>query len=166
MKKNRNLPGGARPRFREIVDSIPDEVVAFFERFESSRKRLALSQEVDVLNAVAREEYQACAGAGGEADGRPTTLMKWYEVFRDIYILSRAEHCDDGEVKKDPNGFTTFARTFEPLAFLPDFWFAAERNVPAADIRACGHGLRLAFERFLYERAGGGVWGEIGRAHV
>jgi len=151
----------ARARFQEIVDSLPDEVAAFFERFEASRDRLALSQEVDVLNEVARLEYQACAGQGGKAGGRPTALMKWYEVFRDIYILSRAGRRDNGEVTKDPNGFTTFARTFEPLAFLPDFWFAADRNVSSPNIRDCAHGPRLAFERFLYERAGGGVWGAM-----
>ena len=98
-------------RFQEIVDSIPDEVVAFFQKFESSRDRLTLTQEADVLNAVAHEEYLACAGTGGKSGGRPTALMRWYEVFRDIYILSRAELSDDGEVKKNPNGFTTFART-------------------------------------------------------
>lgn len=145
--------------FGEIVESIPDEVAAFFRRFEASRDQLTLSQEVDVLNAVAHEEYIACAGDG--SGSRPTALMRWYEVFRDIYILSRAERCGDGEVKKNPNGFTTFARTFEPLAFLPDFWFAAERNFSSPDIRDRGHGLRLAFERFLYERAGGGVWGAM-----
>lgn len=64
-------------------------------------------------------------------------------------------------MKKNPNGFTTFARAFEPLAFLPDFWFAAERNISSPDIRERVHGLRLAFERFLYERAGGGVWGAV-----
>lgn len=159
----KNLEANKKPvlRFQEIVDSIPDEVAAFFQKFESSRSRLALTQEIDVLNAVAHEEYLACAGTGGKTGRRPTAVMRWYEVFRDIYILSRAEHSGDGEVKKNPNGFTTFARTFEPLAFLPDFWFAAARNVPSSDIRACGHGLRLAFERFLYERAGGGVWGAM-----
>ena len=145
--------------FQEIVESIPDEVAAFFQKFESSRDRLTLTQEADVLNAVAREEYLACAG--GESGRRPTTLMRWYEVFRDIYIASRAQHSDAGEVKKNPNGFTTFARTFEPLAFLPDFWFAEKRNVPSADIRDCARWLRLAFERYLYERAGGGVWGAM-----
>ncbi len=161
MKKKQKTLGEPRLWFQEIVESIPDEVVAFFQRFESSRNRLTLAQEADVLNAVAHEEYLACAGTGGKSGRRPTALMRWYEVFRDIYILSRAEHSDGGEVKKNPNGFTTFARTFEPLAFLPDFWFAAERNVQVSDIRACGHGLRLAFERFLYERAGGGVWGAM-----
>ncbi len=146
---------------REIVDAIPDEVVAFFQKFESSRDRLSLTQEADVLNDVAQEEYRACAGKGGKAGRRPTALMRWYEVFRDIYILSRARRSDDGEIKKNPNGFTTFARTFEPLAFLPDFWFAAKRNVSSGDIRSRGHGLRLAFERYLYERAGGGVWGAM-----
>ena len=161
MRKKNDMHNAPRLRFQEIVDSIPDEVAAFFQKFESSRDRLTLAQEVDVLNAVAHEEYLACAGSGGKSSRRPTALMRWYEVFRDIYILSRAERSDNGEVKKNPNGFTTFARTFEPLAFLPDFWFAAERNVPASDIRACGHGLRLAFERYLYERAGGGVWGAM-----
>lgn len=149
-------------RFQEVVDSVPDEVVAFFQRFDSSRDRLTLSQEADVLNAVAEEEYHACASAGGrKTSRRSTVLMKWYEVFRDIYILSRAGRRDAVKVLKDPNGFTTFARTFEPLAFLPDFWFAAERNVSSPDIRDCAHWLRLAFERFLYERAGGGVWGAM-----
>ena len=87
--------------------------------------------------------------------------MKWYEVFRDIYILSRARSSDDGEIRKNPNGFTTFARTFEPLAFLPDFWFEAKRNFSSRDVRDRCHGLRLAFERFLYEREGGGVWGAM-----
>jgi len=148
-------------RFQEIVESIPDEVAAFFQKFESSRNRLTLTQEADVLNAVAHEEYLACAGTGGKPGRRPTALMRWYEVFRDIYILSRTKLLDNGEVRKNPNGFTTFARTFEPLAFLPDFWFAGERNVTSPDIRDRGHGLRLAFERFLYERSGGGVWGAM-----
>ncbi len=149
-------------RFQAIVDSVPDEVVAFFQRLDSSRDRLALSQEADVLNAVAEEEYQACASAGGRKAGRRSTvLMKWYEVFRDIYVLNRTVRPDSDEVMKYPNEFATFARTFEPLAFLPDFWFAAERIVSRSDIRDCAHGLRLAFERFLYERVGGGVWGAM-----
>ena len=149
MKKKPKSSRNPRFSFRDIVESIPDEVVAFFQKFESSRDRLTLTQEADVLNAVAHEEYLDCAGTGGKSGRRPTALMRWYEVFRDIYILSRARSSSDAEIRKNPNGFATFARTFEPLAFLPDFWFAAERNVQASDIRACGHGLRLAFERFL-----------------
>ena len=161
MKKKQKVHSEPRLRFQDVVESIPDEVAAFFQKFESSRDRLTLTQEVDVLNAVAHEEYLACAGSGGKSGRRPTALMRWYEVFRDIYILSRVVQPDDGEVKKNPNGFTTFARTFEPLAFLPDFWFAADRNISSPDIRDRVHGLRLAFERFLYERAGGGVWGAM-----
>ena len=161
MKQKTKLGTGPRLSFQGIVDAIPDEVVAFFQRFESSRDRLTLTQEVDVLNAVAHEEYLACADAEGKSGRRPTALMRWYEVFRDIYILSRAGRRDAAEVLKDPNGFTLFARTFEPLAFLPDFWFAAERNVSPPDIRGKVHGLRLAVERFMYERTGGGVWGAM-----
>jgi len=161
MKRKNAERDGSEFLFREIRDSIPDEVTAFFERFESSRNQLTLTQEVDVLNAVAREEYLRCAGDPAKSGGRSPALMRWYEVFRDIYILNRAKHRDDGDVKKNPNGFTTFARAFEPLAFLPDFWFAAERNISSSDIRERVHGLRLAFERFLYECAGGGVWGAV-----
>ena len=75
-------------RFLEIVDSIPDELVSFFQKFESSRNQLTLTQEVDVLNAVAREEYLRCAGDPAKSGGRSPALMRWYEVFRDIYILN------------------------------------------------------------------------------
>ena len=109
MKKKQKVHSESRLRFQDVVRSIPDEVVAFFQKFESSRDRLTLTQEVDVLNAVAHEEYLACAGTGGKSGRRPTVLMRWYEVFRDIYILNRARRSDDGEVKKNPNGFTTFA---------------------------------------------------------
>ena len=161
MKRKQVSHSATKIRFQEIVESIPDEVVAFFQKFESSRDRLTLTQEADVLNAVAHEEYLDCAGTGGKSGRRPTALMRWYEVFRDIYILSRARNSSDAEIRKNPNGFATFARTFEPLAFLPDFWFAATRNVSSSDIRDRGHGLRLAFERYLYECAGGGVWGAM-----
>ena len=103
MQKNPKSSGKPLLRFQEIVDSIPDEVAAFFQKFESSRDRLTLTQEVDVLNAVANEEYLACAGTGGKSGRRPTALMRWYEVFRDIYILSRVERSDNGEVNKNPN---------------------------------------------------------------
>ena len=156
MKRTLKSHSGAGPRFWDIVECAPEEVMAFFRKFEAMRDGFALSQEAEVLNAVASEEYHACAGA------RPTVLMKWYEVFRDIFILKTLEpKVRGGNVKKDPNDFTTFARTIEPLAFLPDYWFAAERNVSAPLLRDRAHGLRLAFERFMYERGGGGVWGAM-----
>ena len=161
MRLNQKTHKMRRLRFQEVVDSIPGEVTAFFQRLEDARNRLALGPETVVLNSVAEEEYLACAGKGGKTGRRSTVLMKWYEVFRDIYILSRARGLDDGEIRKNPNGFTTFARTFEPLAFLPDFWFAAKSNFSSRDVRGRCHGLRLAFERFLYEREGGGVWGAM-----
>ena len=156
MKKLLKSHSGKPPRFSEIVAKAPDRLLAFFEKFGEARQQLSLMSKVDVLNAVAREEYENCAPRGG------TVLMKWFEIFRDIYILRRqGEGRAEDVVRKNPNNFTTFARTFEPLAFLPDFWFAAERNVKAADVRGSAHGLRLAFERYLYEREGGGVWGAM-----
>ena len=156
MKKLLKSHSGKPPRFSEIVAKAPDRLLAFFEKFGEARQQLSLMSKVDVLNAVAREEYESCAPRGG------TVLMKWFEIFRDIYILRRqGEGRAEDVVRKNPNNFTTFARTFEPLAFLPDFWFAAERNIKAADVRGSAHGLRLAFERYLYEREGGGVWGAM-----
>ena len=156
MKKLLKSHSGKPPRFSEIVAKAPDRLLAFFEKFGEARQQLSLMSKVDVLNAVAREEYENCAPRGG------TVLMKWFEIFRDIYILRRqGEGRAEDVVRKNPNNFTTFARTFEPLAFLPDFWFAAERNIKAADVRGSAHGLRLAFERYLYEREGGGVWGAM-----
>ena len=151
------------PSFREIVESVPDTVLAFFKNFESARSRLSLTAEIDVLNAVSREEYLNCETQKSKHDEHASTvLMKWFEIFRDICILhSQLERNSDDGVKKNPNNFTTFARTFEPLAFLPDFWFAANRNVDVADMRRNAHALRLAFERYLYEREGGGVWGAM-----
>ena len=159
MKKTLKSHSKAGPSFEDIVESVPGEVTAFFHKFEAMRDGFALSQEADVLNAVANEEYLACAAGKGP---RPTALMKWYEVFRDVFILKSLWSGSRGEgVKKDPNNFTTFARTFEPLAFLPDFWFAADRNIASPGLRGRAHGLRLAFERHLYERDGGGVWGAM-----
>ena len=161
MKEILKSNSGIGPGFQEIVECVPGEIVAFFHSLEPSHGRMALSQKADVLNAVARDEYMACA-ACRKGDGESATvLMKWYEVFRDIFILKRTARSGEAGVLKNPNNFTTFARTFEPLAFLPDFWFAADRNVVSPNVRGRAHGIRLAFERFLYERNGGGVWGAM-----
>ena len=71
MKKTHILYDEKRLLFQEIVESIPDEVVAFFQKFESSRDRLTLTQEADVLNAVAHEEYLACASTSLAARSIP-----------------------------------------------------------------------------------------------
>ena len=59
MQNRTRAKNKTKLRIQEIVDGIPDEVVAFFQKFESSRDRLTLTQEADVLNAVAHEEYLA-----------------------------------------------------------------------------------------------------------
>ncbi len=92
--------------FSEIVACVPSEVVAFFDRFEEVRGNLTLHQEIDVLNAVAEDEFRLCV-----RQKRPTVLMKWFEVFRDLYILHRVREQGDGDaVRKNPDNFTTFAR--------------------------------------------------------
>ena len=45
MKKTHILYDEKRLLFQEIVESIPDEVVAFFQKFESSRDRLTLRED-------------------------------------------------------------------------------------------------------------------------
>lgn len=94
MKRKIAERDGSEFLFREIRDSIPDEVTAFFERFESSRNQLTLTQEVDVLNAVAREEYLRCAGDPAKSGGRSPALMRWYEVHRE----DKREDKDSGEI--------------------------------------------------------------------
>lgn len=156
MRRLLRSHSGQVPRLSEIVAKCPSEIIAFFENFSRARNHLSLTAEIDVLNAVAEEEYKNC---GPE---RPTVLVKWFEVFRNIYVLHCLGRLDcPNAIKKNPNNFSTFARTFEPLAFLPDFWFAADRNVAAADLRGRAHGLRLTFERYFYAREGGGAWGAM-----
>ena len=149
--------------FDSIVKNMPHEVAAFFDTFENARANMTMPQEVAVLNAVAKDEFAAARDGGA-----PACLMRWFEVFRDIYIARRLRAERDGRPRvKNPNDFSTFARTFEPLALLPDFWFANDRLVAGADVRALAHPVRLAFERYLYSFAGAGAWGamdwELGR---
>lgn len=115
----------------EIVARTPKRVSEFFRRFETARDRLRLPQVVEALNRVGVDEI-------------------WYEVFRDIYILSKQEPRSDTDgVRKNPRAFVTFARAAEPLMFKPEFWFGKDGD------------LRIEFERYLYSRTGGGVWGAM-----
>ena len=151
--------------FDSIVKNMPHEVSAFFEMFANARANMTMPQEVAVLNAVARGEYTAAASstsATARDGGTPACLMRWFEVFRDVYIARRLAEERNGHPRgKNPNDFATFARTFEPLALLPDFWFANDRLVPATDVRLLAHPVRLAFERYLYSCAGAGAWGAM-----
>ena len=125
--------------------------------FNEARTRMALPQEISVLNAVAKGEYESARSAGSA-----TYLMRWFEVFRDIYVAScvRAER-DSHAPGRNPNDFSTFARTFEPLAFLPDFWFENRNLTRERDVCAMAHPVRLAFERYLYCCTGGRAWGAM-----
>ena len=143
--------------FDAIVKGMPQEIEAFFEMFDKARGNLTLPQEVSVLNAVARGEFTSARGTG-----TATCLMRWFEVFRDIYIANRlVREREERAPGKNPDAFTTFARTFEPLAMLPDFWFANERLARGKHVRDLAHPVRLAFERYMYSCAGGGAWGAM-----
>ena len=142
--------------FDSIVKNMPHEVAAFFEMFEKARANMTMPQEIAVLNAVAKGEVAAARDGG-----KPACLMRWFEVFRDIYIARRLAEERAGRPRgKNPNDFSTFARTFEPLALMPDFWLANDSLV-GTDVRALAYPVRLAFERYLYSCAGGGAWGAM-----
>lgn len=141
--------------FRDIVSSMPREVRAFFDSFSSSRESMSLQLDAESLNAAAADEYRAC-----RSKGQDSVLFKWFEVFRDIYIAAKVQESEDGlEVLKNPDNFSTFTRSFEPLAALPEFWFGDESLASRARFRDRVYALRFAFERFLYSRAGARAWG-------
>ena len=90
-------------------------------------------------------------------------LMSWYEIFRDIYIIRAREQESLTMPVKDPR-FTTFDRSFEQLAFLPEFWFGkpAIKQV----FRQSGGGiipgdLLFSFERYMYNQDGGACWSAL-----
>lgn len=115
----------------EIVAGMPRVVSGLFRRFETARDRLVLTQVAEALNRADVDET-------------------WFEIFRDIYILSKQEPRSDTDgVRKNPRAFVTFARAAEPQMFKPEFWFGK-----CADPR-------FEFERYLYSRTGGGVWGAM-----
>lgn len=118
-------------QINEIISKTPRGVEEFFRRFEGARDRLVLTRVAEALNRAGVEEM-------------------WYEIFRDIYILKRqAPRLETDGVRKNPYAFATFARTWEPMIMRPEFWFGESAD------------LRLDFERYLYSRTGGGVWGAM-----
>lgn len=143
--------------FREITDTLPQEVRAFFDGFAASRAEMKLQLDAEALNAAAADEYRTC-----QAADRDAVLFKWFELFRDIYIASEIKAGEAGrEVLKHPDNFATFTRSFEPLALLPEFWFADDSLAVRRNFRDRVYALRFAFERFLYARGGARAWGAV-----
>lgn len=115
----------------EIVAKMPKAVEKFFRRVEVARDRLLLPLVAETLNHSEVEE-------------------EWYEILRDLFILKRqGPRLETDVVRKDPRAFATFARTAEPTFLKSEFWFGA------------GGDLRFEFERYLYSRTDGGVWGAV-----
>lgn len=156
--------------FLGIVERMPEEVEAFFRSFDAARETGTLVPEIAALNVASADLHNIY---GRRESGE--LLFRWYEVFRDIYIASRIRREKSAQGtgrEKRPDDFVTFARTFEPLAMLPDFWFANDRLATGREPTFDGlfkdvYGIRYSVERALYHRCGGRAWGamdwEMGR---
>ena len=128
-----------------IVSAIPHRLVKFFDSLIIARNTLNAAKEIAVLNRIAAEERSS------------PVMMKWLEIFRDIYVA----HCLELEKTRDEqpkkNFFTTFERSFENLAFLPDYWFANPALIKPT-FRDNADAIRFSIERFLYSLHGGHAW--------
>ncbi|MBO4647091.1 MAG: hypothetical protein J5806_02930 [Lentisphaeria bacterium] len=128
-----------------IVSAIPQRLVKFFDSLIVARNTLNAAKEIAVLNRIAAEERNS------------PVMMKWLEIFRDVYVA----HCLDlektGDDQPKKNTFTTFERSFENLAFLPDYWFANPTLLKPA-LRDNADAIRFSLERFLYSMHGGRAW--------
>ena len=60
-----------------IVSEVPHRLVKFFDSLIIARNTLNAAKEIAVLNRIAAEERNS------------PVMMKWLEIFRDIYVA----HC-------------------------------------------------------------------------
>ena len=141
---------------REIVNfpEIPAEILSFWDRLTRS----ALSGEgrdiISVLNGL------SLRGLPKDID-----FMTWYELFRDIYIMRTREQESLTMPVKVPR-FTTFDRSFEQLAFLPEFWFGKptkgiKQVLRQSEGTVVPSDLLMSFERYMYNQEGGGCWSAL-----
>ena len=128
-----------------IVGAIPSPLVKFFDSLIVARNSLNAAKEIAVLNRIAAEERNS------------PVMMKWLEIFRDIYVAHCLELEKSADEQPKKNLFTTFERSFENLAFLPDYWFANSALVKPA-FRDNADAVRFSVERFLYSMHGGHAW--------
>ena len=84
-------------------------------------------------------------------------LMAWYEILRDIFVM-RARGQESQTLSIKTPLFTTFDRTFDQLAFLPDFWFSMRS---AGESAADPSSMLLSFERYMYNLEGGACWSAL-----
>lgn len=141
---------------REIVDfpEIPAEILSFWDRLTRSAQNGEGRNMIFVLNGMSRR------GLPKDVD-----FMTWYEIFRDIYIMRAREQESLTMPAKVPR-FTTFDRTFEQLAFLPEFWFGKpgggiKQALRRSEAVTAPAELLLSFERYMYSQEGGACWSAL-----
>ena len=94
-----------------FYDKIPSKIQRFWDSLALSGDSPKRWNTVSVLNTMLKQ---------GIPEG--IDLMSWYEIFRDIFLIRASEDEKRNAEAKTPR-FTTFDRTFEQLAFLPEYWF-------------------------------------------
>ena len=145
---------------REIVNypEIPSEIMSFWDRLTRSAQNGEASNMISVLNGMSQR-------------GLPKGIdfMAWFEIFRDIYIMRAREQESQTMPVKVPR-FTTFDRSFEQLAFLPEFWFGKPKPKTGNGIKQVlkqseavivPSDLLLSFERYMYNQEDGACWSAL-----
>ena len=142
---------------REIVDfrSIPPQITNFWDNLARSARGAEGWNVISVLNTMSERNRL------GTID-----LMAWYEILRDIYVMrARAQESLAMPVKVPR--FTTFDRTFEQLAFLPEYWFGKPEGDLKSALKSAEEPqnnpseLLFSFERYMYDQEGGGCWSAL-----
>lgn len=143
---------------REIVNypEIPSEIMSFWDRLTRSSQNGEARNMISVLNGMSQR-------------GLPKGIdfIAWYEIFRDIYIMRAREQESQTMPVKVPR-FTTFDRSFEQLAFLPEFWFGKPKAgngikqvLKQSEAVIVPSDLLLSFERYMYNQEGGACWSAL-----
>ena len=145
---------------REIVsyDNIPAPILNFWDRLAGSAQSAEGWNVISVLNTMAMRKLP-----------EKIDLMAWYEIFRDIYIM-RARRQESLAMPVKVPRFTTFDRTFEQLAFLPEFWFGRPGGAIKSLLKQAEGSssdavsptdLLFSFERYMYDQDGGACWSAL-----
>ena len=134
-------------------DRIPTRIQRFWNSLALSGDSPKRWNVISVLNTMLKQEIP-----------EGIDMISWYEIFRDIFLVRAREEESRTRAAKTPR-FTTFDRTFEQLAFLPEYWLDCsgddngnrEKKRPLPDPAR----LLFSFERYLYNQDGGACWSAI-----
>ena len=140
---------------KDIVcyDRIPVKIQRFWNSLTLSGESPKRWNVISVLNTMLKQEIP-----------EGIDMISWYEIFRDIFLIRASKEESRKRAAKTPR-FTTFDRTFEQLAFLPEYWLDCsgdddigqeKKNQPLDPAR-----LLFSFERYMYNQDGGACWSAI-----